>query len=152
MVWRNCTQNFESQHRSITNATHNQQGTSLRKHDYFTDNEFDRTEESYLEQKGLILDILIDYTSRNGHRGHAVEVTCCFVSKWAFFRDLFTSLILKDLSLSGAKRLHYLKICLRVEAALLLTNRTITDGNFVRLAYGSDIKLFIFSWGNNWPY
>ena len=74
---------FESQRRSITDATHNQQDTSLRKHDYFTDDQFDRAEESYLEQKGLILDIFIECargTSRTGHRGHAVEVTGCFVS------------------------------------------------------------------------
>lgn len=98
-------------------------------------------------------------TSRNGHRGHAVEVACCFVSnstsnvrqslQWvAVFRDLFTSRILEDFSLSGVERLHYLKICLRAEAALLLKNLAITDGNFVRLAYRSDIKIFVFSEGN----
>ncbi|XP_070526107.1 uncharacterized protein [Cardiocondyla obscurior] len=49
---------------------------------------------------------------------------------WRAFRDLFTSLIIKNSGLSNAERMHYLKTYLIGEASTLIGNLTATGENF----------------------
>ncbi|XP_076660479.1 uncharacterized protein LOC143363835 [Halictus rubicundus] len=49
---------------------------------------------------------------------------------WESFRDKFTALIIKDISLSDVSRLHYLGSCLKGAASDLVRNLPITEANF----------------------
>ncbi|XP_051166513.1 uncharacterized protein LOC127284859 [Leptopilina boulardi] len=51
-------------------------------------------------------------------------------SEWLAFRDLFTSLVIKNESLSDAERLHYLKVSLADEALIIAQNQPGTANNF----------------------
>ena len=50
--------------------------------------------------------------------------------EWLSFRDLFSSLVIENDSLSDAERLHYLKASLKGEALLVTQNEPGTSDNF----------------------
>jgi len=50
--------------------------------------------------------------------------------EWPAFRDLFTSLILKDTNISDVTRMHYLKTSLKGETELIVKNLSTTGDNF----------------------
>ncbi|XP_011262598.2 uncharacterized protein LOC105255167 [Camponotus floridanus] len=52
--------------------------------------------------------------------------------EWPAFRDLFKSLVIKNTSLSGGERLHYLKTNVKSEAEQLIRNLPTTEENFER--------------------
>lgn len=49
---------------------------------------------------------------------------------WPAFRDLFQSIIGKDLAIAQVEKLHYLKTCLKGEAELLIRNISTTGENY----------------------
>ncbi|XP_053597505.1 uncharacterized protein LOC128668461 [Microplitis demolitor] len=50
--------------------------------------------------------------------------------EWDSFKDLFTSLVINEDSLTGSQKMHYLKTQVKGEAAALLANLQITDDAF----------------------
>ena len=51
---------------------------------------------------------------------------------WLSFKDLFTTSVEDNTSLSGAQKLQYLKSCLKGEAALLIKSYTVTDSHYAQ--------------------
>lgn len=140
---------FKAQHRCITRVA--KDDSTLKSNEYFSKKLFDLTEESYMEQRGLLLDIMrkaegAPTAGSSNSKATDHEVTesktrgvlpriplptfdgrC---TEWPSFRDLFTSLIIKDAALTPVDKLHYLKTALKGEAALHLKNYATTDRNF----------------------
>ncbi|XP_014295624.1 uncharacterized protein LOC106693276 [Microplitis demolitor] len=51
-------------------------------------------------------------------------------NEWDSFKDLFTSLVINEDSLTGSQKMHYLKTQIKGEAAALLANLQVTDEAF----------------------
>jgi len=67
---------------------------------------------------------------------------------WIFFKDLFTTLVIVNPSLSSVKKFQYLKTSLVGLAAHLLKDMTITDHNFLKawdalIAFYENKKLLV---------
>lgn len=56
-------------------------------------------------------------------------------SEWIFFKDLFSSIIIGNTTLSPVEKLQYLKTSLTSTAAHLFKNTALTADNFVDLSY-----------------
>ncbi|KMQ85149.1 hypothetical protein RF55_16472 [Lasius niger] len=147
---------FETQHDQLQ-LEHE---AALREHDYMRKDFFGVTEEHYVQQKGIFLDLLrtmkngapaetgataANSAAATGQPSSRVSLTPrttlpriqlpTFTGKyedWLSFRDLFVSIISKDTTLTNVERLHYLKTSLKGEAERLVRNFTITDANFDR--------------------
>ncbi|XP_014299062.1 uncharacterized protein LOC106693941 [Microplitis demolitor] len=50
--------------------------------------------------------------------------------EWDSFKDLFTSLVINEDSLTGSQKMHYLKTQVKGKAAALLANLQVTDDAF----------------------
>ncbi|XP_057339419.1 uncharacterized protein LOC130676929 [Microplitis mediator] len=50
--------------------------------------------------------------------------------EWDSFKDLFTSLVIHENSLTGSQKMHYLKTQVKGEAASLIANIQVTDDEF----------------------
>ncbi|XP_026828139.1 uncharacterized protein LOC113562571 [Ooceraea biroi] len=73
---------------------------------------------------------------------------------WPAFRDLFSSIIGKDVSATQVEKLHYLKTCLKGEAELLLRNIATTGENYTRawdalVAYYENKRLLVRAYLSN---
>ncbi|XP_076301650.1 uncharacterized protein LOC143219633 [Lasioglossum baleicum] len=119
---------------------------------YFKEDEHGSTEMSYLEECGILSDMIAeDEAAENVKNSSNSNVTVAEsvaprsravlpkmalptfddnYKDWPTFRDLFTSLIIKDPTLSPVERLHYLKSCMRGDAVSILKNVPTTDENF----------------------
>ncbi|XP_076686067.1 uncharacterized protein LOC143378129 [Andrena cerasifolii] len=121
------------------------------RHDYFTKDCFDLAEESFLEQKGYLLDLLRGFNRKLEPGGMAStsggaptaetrsRATLPRIplpsfdgrySEWQAFHDSFVSLVIKDPTLMDVDRLHYLKGCVKGDASTVIRNHTTTDDNF----------------------
>ncbi|KYQ56020.1 hypothetical protein ALC60_05086 [Trachymyrmex zeteki] len=49
---------------------------------------------------------------------------------WRSFHDLFTTMVVNNNDLTNVERMHYLKTCLKGDAAKLITNLKVTDDTF----------------------
>ncbi|XP_076659893.1 uncharacterized protein LOC143363181 [Halictus rubicundus] len=124
----------------------------LRESSYLKDDEADEVQTTFMEQSGLLREMISGLkvaaaiketpvsnptaTDASSSRSRAVLPKMALPTfdgqykEWPSFRDLFTSLIIKDSSLSPVERLHYLKTCMRGSAASLLKNIRTTTDNF----------------------
>lgn len=109
------------------------------------------SEEAYFMQKGLFFDALRSMKNRaseetpaansSAHHHQPPRTTLPRIQlpqfsgpyeDWPSFRDLFNSLIVKDVSTTQVEKLHYLKTCLKGEAEMLIRNLPTTEENFNR--------------------
>ncbi|XP_076655135.1 uncharacterized protein LOC143360306 [Halictus rubicundus] len=124
----------------------------LRDSAYIAEDEFSDVHTTYLEQAGVLLDMIAEFETAAAvkvpsdsnvtpgeasfQRSRAVLPKMALPTfeghykDWPSFRDLFTSLIINDSSLSPVERLHYLKTCMKGEAMALLKNIRTTNDNF----------------------
>ncbi|XP_076278390.1 uncharacterized protein LOC143208142 [Lasioglossum baleicum] len=119
---------------------------------YFQDDEYEETHEIYMDQAAMLLDMISELEAAatvkepSNSNSTAVETSPprsravlpkmglpLFEGQykdWPSFRDLFTSLIINDKSLSPVERLHYLKACMKGSTTKLLKNVKTTSDNF----------------------
>jgi len=110
------------------------------------------TEEAYMQQKGALLDLVRSLkakeptvaTSESTGAETAAPVARTTLPRiqlphfsgnyedWPAFRDLFRSIIDRDLATTQVEKLHYLKTCLKGEAELLVRNLATTAENYER--------------------
>ncbi|KMQ83055.1 hypothetical protein RF55_21065, partial [Lasius niger] len=116
-------------------------------HDYTKKDFFGLVEESFLTQRGTLLDLTLSLKEPI-EQGEPTEAGTAqprrtlpriqlpsFSGKyeeWPAFRDLFRSLITTDPSVSGVERLHYLRTSVKGEAEQLIRNLPTTGDNFER--------------------
>ena len=139
---------FASQHGVLMRS----RTEELASHEYFAKDCFGLAEDSFLEQKGVLLDLLrelkrksepITITAPTSGGAHVAEARSRATlpriplptfdghySEWQAFHDSFVSLVIKDPSLMDVDRLHYLKGCVKGEASTVIRNHTTTDDNF----------------------
>ncbi|XP_039306359.1 uncharacterized protein LOC120358020 [Solenopsis invicta] len=128
---------------------------SIMRHSYFKDNLFSVVNESYLESVerfNSALDSQSEYgsipgTSSSRHVSESTSEIVAFINRsqlprydipkfngnhadWLYFKDLFTSLVINNSSLTNIERLQYLKTSLTGSAYNLLKNTMLTGGNF----------------------
>ena len=121
-----------------------QRKSELRRHPYFTNKVFETTEREYK----MILGFLYDEMSRLNQplrnqmpqvptavqRTHLPRVELPKFSgafeDWESFRDLFTSLIRQDTTLTGVQKLQFLKTSVQGSAKSTLDKLTITEANY----------------------
>ncbi|GAB1860679.1 Gag-pol polyprotein [Camponotus japonicus] len=106
-------------------------------------------EEAYLSNKGMLLDLLHSLkteekeaaTKAREPSSQAPRTTLPRIQlppfsglyqDWPSFRDLFNSIIGQDTAISQVEKLHYLRTCLKGEAALLVGDLPVTGENFTR--------------------
>ncbi|XP_071581100.1 uncharacterized protein [Temnothorax nylanderi] len=112
---------------------------------YLTEDFFGLVEETYLTQKGTLLDCSarLSPAPQAASRANppASRTTLPKIQlpefkgkyeDWPAFRDIFQSLIGKDSSLSEVERLHYLKVSLKEDAEALIKNLSTTAENYRR--------------------
>ncbi|XP_076301466.1 uncharacterized protein LOC143219348 [Lasioglossum baleicum] len=119
---------------------------------YFVEDEYEETQEDYTDQYSLLQSLISQFKESATEKGSenskpTVVETVAPRSRavlpkmglpifggqykdWPSFRDLFTSLIINDVTLSPVERLHYLKACMKGSAASLLKNIKTTADNF----------------------
>ncbi|XP_070158838.1 uncharacterized protein [Polyergus mexicanus] len=136
---------FDTQHDKLL-STHRE---VLSGHEYLKKDMQSLTEEAYIAQKSMFLDILRSLKDKVGATTPAVSANPVQTSRttlpriqlpqfsgryeeWPSFRDLFNSLIVKDASTAQVEKLHYLKTCLKGEAELLIRSLPTTAENFDR--------------------
>ena len=139
---------FSKQHSIIVRS----RTEELPRNDYFTQDCFGLCEESFLEQRGSLLDLLRELTrktepivhvARTSGGAPAAETRSRATlpriplpsfdgrySEWQAFHDSFVSLVIKDPTLMDVDRLHYLKGCVKGDASTVIRNHTTTDDNF----------------------
>ncbi|XP_029675866.1 uncharacterized protein LOC115243211 [Formica exsecta] len=122
---------------------------ALAGHDYLKKDMQSLTEEAYIAQKCMFLDILRFMKNKVSAEAPAIGANPLQTSRttlpriqlpqfsgwyeeWPSFRDLFNSLIVKDASTAQVEKLHYLKTCLKGEAELLIRSLPTTAENFDR--------------------
>lgn len=103
-------------------------------------------EESFLSQRSTLLDLLHTMRGRaepteavaaapQGRRTlPRIQLPTFFgrYEEWPAFRDLFQSFVIKDASVSGIERLHYLRMSVKGKAEKLIRNLPTTEENFTR--------------------
>ncbi|XP_025993937.2 uncharacterized protein LOC113004546 [Solenopsis invicta] len=133
-------------------------GDDLEEHEYVTDDLMLKADISYHTQKGKYLDDMRAITSPGkaavaapdaavAAAAPAVAVAAPVATKlprisipqfsgryedWPAFRDLFTSLVVRNPSASSVEKLHYLKTSLKGEAEQVTRQLPTTDANFER--------------------
>lgn len=123
---------------------------ALQEHEYHKQDVPFLAEEAYLQQKGALLEFLQGFVKANSKTAagvnsspssHAPRTTLPRIQlphfsgkyeDWPAFRDPFHSIIERDASITQVEKLHYLKICLKGEAELLIRDLSTTSVNFVR--------------------
>ncbi|XP_050463467.1 uncharacterized protein LOC126857789 [Cataglyphis hispanica] len=134
---------FEHNHDKLTTSWE-----ALRETDYAKKDMLTLTEEAYLTQKGMLSEALYRLKCERNEASAAstplsqppqttlpriqLPQFSGLYEDWPSFRDLFHSLIGKDVSASNVEKLHYLKACLKGEAELLIRSLPTTGENFDR--------------------
>ncbi|KMQ82670.1 hypothetical protein RF55_22190 [Lasius niger] len=116
-------------------------------HEYIKKDFFGLVEESFLTQRGTLLDLTqslkepIEQAEPTEAGASQPRRTLPRIQlptfsgkyeEWPAFRDLFRSLITTDASVSGVERLHYLRTSVKGEAEQLIRNLPTTGDNFDR--------------------
>ena len=83
------------------------------------------------EREDKSMEILEHQSRKNLPRIHLPTFSGTYTD-WPAFRDLFQSLVIKDPSLSGVERLHYLKTSIKGEAEQRIKDLPVTNENFDR--------------------
>lgn len=135
----------------------------LQQHSYFSENLFSKTHESYLDAIERMTSLLEPDSESNNETlstpasSQASSAPVFFhharlpridipkfngsPSDWLSFKDLFSSLILANPTLSAVEKLQYLKTSLTGSAAHLLKNTSLTADNFSK-AWEALISLY----------
>ena len=141
--WERCQQ----LHSSLLNAVSEDEREML---PYFKNDEFQQAEDTFLEAMEFFDEQLIGLVkpesnfNPNSHSSVASESSSVAIplpriqlpkfsgqyTEWANFRDLFTSLVASNETLSDVQRLHYLKSSVTGEASLVLRNIPVTNVNY----------------------
>ncbi|XP_036140869.1 uncharacterized protein LOC118644969 [Monomorium pharaonis] len=148
---------FESQHETLLR----EHWDALSEDDYVTGDLISVVEETYYVNKGILNDFAAQ-AARSGEASTSSTTTVTVsegtshrttlpriqlpqfsgkYSEWNSFRDLFLSIMRQDASTSSVEKLHYLKTCLKGEAALLIRNVPTTAENFER-AWNTLVRRF----------
>lgn len=130
---------------------------ALKSSDYLRKDFMALVEEAYLNQKGVLLDMVTPPTSAHSaattapvSEQSAARTTLPRIQlpqfsgkfeDWPAFRDLFQSIIGNDRSLSAVEKLHYLKVSLKADADALIKNLPTTTENYQR-AWDSLVEQF----------
>lgn len=137
---------YKQQHDSITTTI---TASDLLKFEFDATNNFDATEEVYLDLMTLIKDSLCELTrlgTSSNSLNRTMESEPAVVktklphisipkfsgnyNDWMSFKDLFTSLIRKNEHISNIEKYHYLKTSLTGEAEQLLKHFALTEVNY----------------------
>ncbi|KAL0880858.1 hypothetical protein ABMA27_002041 [Loxostege sticticalis] len=132
---------FRTTHLQISKSVTAQEKKEL---SYFTEDWFDAGEEEYLDIKTDLQDILESfvqsspqkvYEKTNNHQ--EVKLPTINIpqfsgsyNEWSAFRDIYTSLIHENKSLSNVQKLHYLKSSLSGDAEQLLKHIPVTESSY----------------------
>ncbi|XP_036148445.1 uncharacterized protein LOC118647509 [Monomorium pharaonis] len=148
---------FESQHETLLR----EHWDTLSEDDYVTGDFISIVEEAYYVNKGILNDFAAQ-AARSGEASTSSTTTVTVsegtshrttlpriqlpqfsgkYNEWNSFRDLFLSIMGQDVSTSSVEKLHYLKTCLKGEAALLIRNVPTTAENFER-AWNTLVRRF----------
>ncbi|XP_011706167.1 PREDICTED: uncharacterized protein LOC105461365 [Wasmannia auropunctata] len=134
---------FEEQHERLR-CLH---WEDMKNHEYYMNDLMGQVEGIYTQQRSVLLDYQESLGATEETKPVALSAPAPprttlpriqlpnFTGKyedWPAFRDLFTSLIAKEASISDVTKLHYLKVSLKGEAELLVRNLPTTDENFAR--------------------
>ncbi|XP_011858171.1 PREDICTED: uncharacterized protein LOC105555740 [Vollenhovia emeryi] len=133
---------FESGHDALL-SNH---AAALADHEYLTSDVSSEVENTYVHQRALLLAWeaslpALGETKKLPSDSAANKTTLPRIQlptfsgkyeEWPSFRDLFTSIISRDASLSEVEKLHYLKGCLKGEAELHVRALPTIDKNFSR--------------------
>ncbi|KMQ86040.1 hypothetical protein RF55_15095 [Lasius niger] len=133
---------FEEQHTTLVTVHRD----AVRNLDYKKKDYIGTVEDTYLTQKGILLDYAAELARQNQPPTTRTESTTSrstlpriqlpqFSGKyedWPAFRDLFQSMIGKDGNLSGVEKLHYLKVSVKADAESLIKNLPTTSENYNR--------------------
>lgn len=115
--------------------------------EYFTQDIYEATEETYFTYKSELLEALNTFTAGQHNEKQVTNVTNCesssvklpqisiphfsgLYSEWTSFEDLFLSLIDKNPRLDDVQKMHYLKSLLTGEAEQLVRHIPITAANY----------------------
>jgi len=132
---------------------HTEDSEVIREHSYFSENVHSQTYERYLdsidkmsahlESEGLTIPRTSSTQSLSRPASHQISVSHHTrlpridlpkfngkASEWMSFKDLFSSIIIENTSLSPVEKLQYLKASLTGTAAHLLKNTALTADNF----------------------
>ncbi|XP_059061539.1 uncharacterized protein LOC131854440 [Achroia grisella] len=121
--------------------------SEFRTHNFEPQDNYDSSEEAYLDLKTWIKDWLYEhetnstkiYDNNTTNSSHSrpklapipLPVFSGDYNNWISFRDLYVSLIHNDNSLSKIEKFHYLKCSLTGDAAILIKNFTLTEANYL---------------------
>lgn len=137
----NQWQKFENTHTKIIELATEEE----MKGTYFTADVYERTEEIYVNYKSDLMDSKLKYEENNdceqtltrGNKSKNIKLPKINIpnfsgdfAEWTSFRDLFTSLVHKNVELDDVEKLHYLKGLLRGEAEQLLRQSSVTEANY----------------------
>ncbi|XP_070516636.1 uncharacterized protein [Cardiocondyla obscurior] len=133
---------FEANHQKILNSTKADEDL-----DYLKLGTLAKAEEAFLQQRTIFLDLLRSHKAKEREmetkETEGAKALCraartqiqvpTFSGKyedWPAFRDLFSSVVIQDKTLSPVERLHFLKTSLKGEAELLIRHIPVTNANF----------------------
>ena len=100
---------------------------------YFTSEFSARTEDSYYLNKGKFLDMIRQFQHSDGAVPRVSSVAqqlpkltlpkfSGLYTEWLAFRDLFTSMVINNASITPIEKMHYLKVSLFNEPAALVAS------------------------------
>ncbi|XP_070515871.1 uncharacterized protein [Cardiocondyla obscurior] len=135
---------FEANHQKILSSIKKDEDL-----DYLKQGTLATAEEAFLDQRAIFLDLLRSYKAKEKETGtketEGAKAACraartqiqvpTFSGRyedWPAFRDLFSSVVIHDKTLSPVERLHFLKTSLKGEAELLIRHVPVTNANFER--------------------
>ncbi|XP_029158967.1 uncharacterized protein LOC114931164 [Nylanderia fulva] len=120
---------------------------TLKTHEYLKKDFIAVMEEAYVQQRAKLMETLRTLKNGSENREGATTATTArrttlpriqiktfsgHVQDWPAFRDLFSSVVIKDPSLTDVERFYYLRSSLQGEAEETVQNLTITGENFGR--------------------
>ncbi|XP_018392758.1 PREDICTED: uncharacterized protein LOC108771854 [Cyphomyrmex costatus] len=136
-------QKFEAQHERLRDNYLN----DLKKHEYYLKDFMGQAEEVYTHQRAMLVEledsmsgkaakeemkVNMDATTSPGTTLPRLQIPQ-FSGKyedWPAYRDLFSSLFVKNSYISDVTKMHYLKTILKGDAELLIKNLPTTENNF----------------------
>ncbi|XP_015437899.1 PREDICTED: uncharacterized protein LOC107193038 [Dufourea novaeangliae] len=116
-------------------------------HDYFVQDWYNETKEAYLDEKGYLSNVLDEFTIERSKDTKTATPDATITqfrpavqpmqiptfdrdyTKWPSFRDLFTTLIVRNPAMMNLERLHHLKGCPAGYPGMLLRNMPLEATN-----------------------